>query len=76
MSQFSICKIFYVNVLLFSYITYFRFLQNDKLKCHHISKKKPNEAILPYLQVAKFGTMMKLENYKIYFCLITVMVER
>nr|XP_027186085.1 protein MAIN-LIKE 2-like [Cicer arietinum] len=48
----------------------------DKLKCHGNVNKKPNEAILPYLQEADFGEVVKLENYKLNVGLITAMVER
>nr|XP_004490105.1 protein MAIN-LIKE 2-like [Cicer arietinum] len=48
----------------------------DKLKCHGHANKKPNEAILPYLQQAGFGEVIKLGNYKIDVGLITAMVER
>uniref|UniRef100_A0A1S2Z8S2 Protein MAIN-LIKE 2-like n=1 Tax=Cicer arietinum TaxID=3827 RepID=A0A1S2Z8S2_CICAR len=46
------------------------------LKCHGNVKKNQNKAILPYLQEAGFGELVKLGNYKLDVGLITAMVER
>nr|XP_027192098.1 protein MAIN-LIKE 2-like [Cicer arietinum] len=59
----------------FRYINAFN-PSKDKLKCHGHANKKPNEVILPYLQQAGFGEVIKLGNYKIDVGLITAMVER